>query len=146
MKKEKVKKRLKKKWKVFTVILDMPISQEVLHAFDLIKESKYECKLLSDSNTIYIDYFLNKHNIKNCFTEIYTNTAKYENGLLKITPYTVFNNHFLIQNSHNCKDCPKNICKGEILDKMDISNRKIIYIGDSSNDICPCKRLREYLT
>lgn len=67
----------------------MPISDEILKYFEIVKENKFECRLMSDSNTYYIDCFLNKHNIRDCFSQIHTNSAKFEEGVLKITDYVV---------------------------------------------------------
>lgn len=75
---------------LFLNTLDMPISDEILKFFDIVKENNFECRLMSDSNTFFIDSFLNKKNIRSCFSQIHTNYANFEDGVLKVTNYVVY--------------------------------------------------------
>lgn len=50
--------------------------------------------------------------------------------------------------AHACQVCPANVCKGDILDELLIGPDEegpgrfdaVVYVGDGSNDVCPCTR------
>ena len=112
-------------------------------------------RILSDSNTIYIDTVLRAHQLQDVFSHIATNHAHYEpdgggvsddsNGgsaagtLMHILPYQD------PTRPHSCTHCPVNLCKGSVLNEW-VAQRggrggegvhKIIYIGDGDGDFCP---------
>ncbi len=88
--------------------------------------------IISDSNTVFIEYLLSQNEVKDCIKAVYTNPAEFDsNGQLQLEPF------------HENKDCKLsgvNLCKGRVLkDYMD-SNPKfefVAYVGDGSNDFCP---------
>ncbi|KRX05620.1 HAD-like domain [Pseudocohnilembus persalinus] len=97
--------------------------------------------IVSDSNTYYIQWILQKFNINNIFNGIYTNQGYIdENKLLKITPY----------HQHMCQECPSNLCKQQVVQEYLENQQKnhqtdyenIYYIGDGGNDFCPLKLLQ----
>eukprot|EP01130_Rhizamoeba_saxonica_P016704 TRINITY_DN776_c0_g3_i2.p1 TRINITY_DN776_c0_g3~~TRINITY_DN776_c0_g3_i2.p1 ORF type:complete len:157 (-),score=36.47 TRINITY_DN776_c0_g3_i2:9-479(-) len=92
--------------------------------------------IVSDANTVYIDYILETSNANQYFSRIFTNQAEWENGQLRVSPY--HNNDF-------CNMCPDNMCKGQIYEEIfnDFNNiSQIIYIGDGRGDFCPSQKLR----
>jgi len=94
-----------------------------------------DIKIISDSNTVFIDKVLEGSNVAYYFSDIFTNWAKFdEKGKLKVSPY----------HTHNCKDCPPNMCKGTILESiLRTTNRRVIYFGDGRGDFCACTKLKK---
>jgi len=94
--------------------------------------------ILSDANTVYIDYILQGSNVQSVISDIFTNPAHFEaNGRLCVTPY---------QNNTQCLLCPTNLCKGSVLSSYLCSHApftKIVYVGDGRGDYCPSLQLRE---
>lgn len=88
--------------------------------------------IISDSNTVFIDYLLVQNEVTDCFKAVYTNPAKFDsNGQLQLEPF------------HENKDCKLsgvNLCKGRVLKDYIDSNPEfefVAYVGDGSNDFCP---------
>lgn len=102
-----------------------------------------EIIIISDSNSLFIEWWLNHKGLSLTVKEILTNpaTVEKESGMLKIEMYHL---------QDYCKLSNKNLCKGQILEDY-ISKRssegvnfeKIIYVGDGKNDYCPILRLSE---
>lgn len=101
-----------------------------------------ESIIISDSNSVLIDYILTAKSLKDCFKSVFTNPAKFsDEGKLTLAPY-----HW----QDWCEFSTKNLCKGHILESF-IADRKtsgvnftrIVYVGDGKNDLCPALRLRE---
>lgn len=101
----------------------------------------YDIIIISDSNSYFINTWLDAHGLQENILQVFTNTAKFENDLLKIQMYHL---------QDHCKLSTKNLCKGQILedfieaqDKINVKYEKIVYVGDGSNDFCPILRLKE---
>lgn len=91
--------------------------------------------VMSDSNCFFISEWLDAHGLSNMFHQIYTNPATVlEGGELLVTPY---------ENQTNCDKCPINLCKGGIMRCIiaDATYRRIVYVGDGHNDLCPILQL-----
>ncbi|CAH1960565.1 unnamed protein product [Acanthoscelides obtectus] len=112
---------------------------------ELIKELKqnynYDVIVISDSNSHFIRTWLGANDLSKYISEVFTNPAKFENGMLKIQMY-----HF----QENCKLSTKNLCKGQVLEefvdnkkKQDIYYEKVVYCGDGLHDFCPILKLSE---
>lgn len=107
-----------------------------IHNFDMI--------IISDSNSEFIRIWCEKNNLTNCFVEIFTNPAKFndDNDCLTIKPYT---------NQTECKMCTRNLCKGNVLQTFllkqqtdnNIEYDRVFYVGDGRNDMCPIYGLRK---
>lgn len=104
-------------------------------------ESYYDIIIISDSNTYFIDTWLNKYNATNYIDKIFTNPANFVDGLLKIQMYHL---------QSECRMSTKNLCKGRILEEyVDAQKNKgivydrVIYVGDGTNDLCPILRLQK---
>lgn len=99
----------------------------------------FDVIIISDSNTFFIDAWLKYNKILSNVLKVFSNPAKFVDGLLKIEMY-----HF----QDSCKLSTKNLCKGQIMDefidaqkKNGINYDRVIYCGDGTNDFCPILRL-----
>lgn len=99
--------------------------------------------ILSDANSLFISACLQKHNLHHPFifqAGIVTNPAHIDpTGRLIVTPYLAQ------ENPHSCNTCPRNLCKGEVVDRWregEYRAWRVVYVGDGGNDFCPVKRLR----
>lgn len=112
---------------------------------DLIKyldeEVDYDIVIVSDSNSYFIDSWLESHGLKNNILQVFTNPAEVRDGKLNIEMYHL---------QTTCQLSSKNLCKGQILtdfcEQQKLKNviyDKIIYVGDGNNDLCPVLRLSE---
>lgn len=119
----------------------IPFIEGMLRVLSYCKEhpALFDCIIISDSNSWFIDIILKHNNIDN-ISKVYTNPADIsEDELLHISPC----------HSHNHTSCPKNMCKRVLLkDYLEECNLKEIYyktlcyVGDGSNDYCPCTFLK----
>lgn len=153
--KEKISDGVKK---LFTVSGWIPYMQEILHILhannitksqikatvenipevnglkDLIrklhKTQKVDIVIISDSNSVFINYWCNFNGMTQYIKKIYTNPAQFiENDVLKIQPY-----HHQI----TCDLSSVNLCKGDILEEFvknefeqnNVIYSKIFYIGE----------------
>ncbi|KAK9732019.1 putative Phosphatase [Popillia japonica] len=101
----------------------------------------YDIIIISDSNTYFIDTWLNKHSFTKNIDKVFTNPANFVDGLLKIEMYHL---------QSDCKLSTKNLCKGRILDEYLAAQKnngiiydRVIYVGDGTNDLCPILRLQQ---
>lgn len=93
--------------------------------------------IISDANSIFIDWILRKNSLNSYFYKTFTNDCQIIDELIKISPY----------HSHKCETCPSNMCKKKILNDFLMENnyhfKNLIYVGDGENDYCPCQILKE---
>ncbi|XP_032674019.1 pyridoxal phosphate phosphatase PHOSPHO2-like [Odontomachus brunneus] len=102
----------------------------------------HEIIIISDSNSLFIDWWLKSRKLDRAVLRVFTNPAYFDNdGRLKVDMYHM---------QRTCNLSSINLCKGKIL--MDfIEERRaqnvyydrIVYIGDGKNDLCPILRLSE---
>lgn len=107
----------------------------------LNEQFNYDVIIISDSNSYFIDSWLESNQLKKHILNTFTNPAKFENGLLKIEMFHL---------QDYCTLSTKNLCKGQIMDDFKEEQRqrnvvyaKTVYIGDGNNDFCPILRLKE---
>ncbi|XP_076814146.1 pyridoxal phosphate phosphatase PHOSPHO2-like [Clavelina lepadiformis] len=119
---------------------NMKIVDGMLELFEFLKANShiFDCIIVSDSNQWFIESILEVQGLRSIIKHICTNKATIQNGKL----------HVLNCHSHSHSACPVNMCKGQLLmeykDEMLKSGTNYIsvcYIGDGSNDYCPCERL-----
>ncbi|KAG4945109.1 hypothetical protein AAZX31_15G022400 [Glycine max] len=129
---------------IVQVLQRIPIHPRIIHAIKAAHALGCDLRIVSDANTFFIETILKHLKIKECFSEINTNPG-YINGeeRLRILPYHDFNN-----SPHGCTLCPPNMCKGEIIEKIQDSissgeKKRVIYLGDGSGDYCPSLRLKD---
>lgn len=99
----------------------------------------FELIIISDSNSCFIDWGLQAHGLRSCFSRVFTNTAEWlstERGrkLLRIEPYH--------DGDHGCERCPVNLCKRSVLqrvidEQLGSGYQGVFYLGDGLNDLCP---------
>lgn len=121
----------------------IPFTAGMVDLLGFIGKNKefFDCIIVSDSNTVFIDWILKAADFQEVFDEVFTNPAAFSSsGYL-----TVQNFH-----AHQCPKCPKNLCKRkvlkEFLDKQlerGVSYTQIAYIGDGGNDLCPVMFLKK---
>jgi pyridoxal phosphate phosphatase PHOSPHO2 len=124
-------------------VKNLPLAPGMHDLFEHVqKVSSYDSIIISDANTVFIDYLLKHHKLDTLFNQVFTNPAEYDSsGCL------------LINNFHTQDWCPLstvNLCKGHILQNYiqaqqnkGVTYSCIVYIGDGSNDLCPGLTLRE---
>ncbi|ETV77378.1 hypothetical protein H257_08809 [Aphanomyces astaci] len=112
------------------VIGRIPVQDGMLDAVHLAHERGWEVAIVSDANTVFIDAFLNLHNLTSIITQVFTNHSAFQGDTLHVTPY-----HPLDQPPHGCPRCPTNMCKGSIVKQIKASAEytKILYIGTRHN-------------
>lgn len=116
----------------------LPFTEGMRELLDFIKTQNIECIIISDSNSFFIHCILEYGNVLNSVQKVYTNPAKWtESQLLTIHHY----------HSHNCKQCPPNLCKGDVLTRhiknSDHDEKTVLYVGDGKNDFCPALSMKE---
>ncbi|XP_067139306.1 pyridoxal phosphate phosphatase PHOSPHO2-like [Centruroides vittatus] len=97
---------------------------------------RFEIIVISDSNTVFINYILKNAELDFVVDEVFTNPAYFDSeGCLHLKEYHL---------QDWCDKSSKNLCKGSILQSYvakrkqeDISFSRISYVGDGQNDFCP---------
>lgn len=109
--------------------------------FRFLNDNNFDIIIISDSNSVFIDCILTSAGIAPLVQKVYTNPAKFdENGQLRLQCYHL---------QDWCDLSTVNLCKGHIL-KTHIEQQRdigveydvVCYVGDGSNDLCPCLKLR----
>ena len=123
-------------------LCSIPIFKENIEALQLACSMEALNFILSDANHHYISIILNHHNLHSMFTDVETNNCNLErfssdSALLRVFP------HQLDSDPHHCMLCPRNLCKGNVLDRWrnKYMFNKVIYVGDGGGDFCPALRL-----
>jgi len=98
------------KQEIDKIILDIPLTPGFDEVFDTLRKHKerFDCIMLSHSNTYFIDLLVKKYNLGNCFDSIHTYECEWqgkdESGPLYVKPYDTL--------SVDCDICPPDFCKG----------------------------------
>ncbi|XP_041943177.1 probable phosphatase phospho1 [Alosa sapidissima] len=100
----------------------------------------FDCAVISDANSYFIEAWLQQAGARQLFLEIFTNPAHFDtSGRLVLAPC----------HAHSCPRCPDNMCKQRILrdflSRRSVQRRRpyqrVFYVGDGANDVCPCLAL-----
>ncbi|KAI3377615.1 hypothetical protein L3Q82_008779 [Scortum barcoo] len=128
--------------KIRSVMETIPFTAGMADLLTFISEHKstVDCIVISDSNTVFIDWILHASGLRAAVDQVFTNPAKFnENGYMEVHCY----------HSHDCDRCPINMCKKKVLelylsDRSDggVEYGRIFYVGDGGNDFCPTSCLR----
>lgn len=122
------------------VMMEIKLVDGMKDLFQLLNCERFEVIIISDSNSVFIDWILKEFDIQKVCHKVFTNPAHFdEKGCLKIQYY-----HY----QDWCQLSTVNLCKGQILESH-IGTRKgegvefsqVAYIGDGTNDLCPCLKL-----
>ncbi|PVD29919.1 hypothetical protein C0Q70_09178 [Pomacea canaliculata] len=96
----------------------------------------FECIIISDANSVLIQYSMEKHQLDSAIAQVFTNPADVDrSGRLHVRRY---------HTQDWCQLSTVNLCKGRILQDY-IKQRSaegvkyscVLYVGDGSNDLCP---------
>ncbi|CAL5361253.1 unnamed protein product [Camellia sinensis] len=127
---------------VAEVLKRAPIHPRIVPAIKAAHALGCDLRVVSDANRFFIETILNHLGLRDCFAEINTNPSYVdEEGRLRIFPY-----HDFHSSPHGCNLCPPNMCKGLIMERIQVSvegKKKFIYLGDGKGDFCPSLKLRE---
>lgn len=107
---------------------------EVIGLKDLIRKlhqtGNADIVIISDSNSVFINYWCEFHGMTQYIKKIYTNEAQFiENDVLKIQPF---------HHQTTCELSSVNLCKGDILEEIaknefeqnNVFYSKVFYIGE----------------
>ncbi|OQR90962.1 pyridoxal phosphate phosphatase [Achlya hypogyna] len=116
-------------------IAQVPVQPGMLEAVHHAHAQGADIMIVSDANTVFIESFLELHNLQHIVRPVYTNPAAFEGDVLHVRPYH--------SPPPGCPKCPVNMCKGAILRdiKAQKSYAKVVYIGDGGGDFCPTSEL-----
>ncbi|XP_053453846.1 pyridoxal phosphate phosphatase PHOSPHO2 [Nycticebus coucang] len=123
-------------------VTSVPFTPGMVELFNFIRKNKdkFDCIIISDSNSVFIDWVLKAANFHDVFDKVLTNLAAFDSkGHLTVENY----------HAHSCNRCPKNLCKNVALAEFvgkqsQVENyTQIVYIGDGENDVCPITFLKK---
>lgn len=111
-----------------------------LLTFILENKSAVDCIVISDSNTMFINWILQASGLQAAVDQVFTNPAKInESGYMEV----------MCHHSHDCDRCPVNLCKKKVLElylsgqsERGVEYERVFYVGDGGNDLCPTACLR----
>ena len=109
--------------------------------FNFLIDNNFDIIIISDSNSVFIDCILISTGLDKLVQKVYTNPAKFDDdGRLMLHCYHM---------QDWCDLSTVNLCKGHILKahieeqkQRDVEYDVVCYVGDGSNDVCPCLTLR----
>jgi len=123
---------------VVDVISSISPIEGIFKLMRAMHNNKIDIIIVSDSNSLFINNWLERNKLSDTVVCVYTNPSKIEDGLIKIHPYTI---------QTTCDQCYINMCKGTIVEKHVLGTNKkynkILYIGDGQNDLCPVLKLKQ---
>uniref|UniRef100_A0A146QMI9 Phosphoethanolamine/phosphocholine phosphatase n=1 Tax=Fundulus heteroclitus TaxID=8078 RepID=A0A146QMI9_FUNHE len=124
------------------VMETIPFTPGMRDLLTFIAESKsaVDCIVVSDSNTLFIDWVLEGAGLRAAVDRVFSNPASInEAGHLELQHH----------HSHNCHKCPVNMCKRKVLEgylseraEAGVEYGRVFYVGDGGNDLCPSLCLR----
>ncbi|KAJ8255376.1 hypothetical protein GJAV_G00204200 [Gymnothorax javanicus] len=128
---------------VRSVMETVPFTSGMIELLQFISRNKniIDCIIVSDSNSLFIDWILEAAGVKAAVDSVFTNPAAFDDrGYMTVQCY----------HSHECGQCPVNLCKREVLDdfiqmqrRSGVQYARVCYVGDGGNDLCPVKILKE---
>ncbi|XP_016057246.1 PREDICTED: pyridoxal phosphate phosphatase PHOSPHO2 [Miniopterus natalensis] len=124
-------------------VTSMPFTPGMVELLNFIRKNKdkFDCIIISDSNSVFIDWVLEATSFHDVFDKVFTNPAAFDGS-----------GHLTVENyhAHSCNRCPRNLCKNvvlvEFIDKQlqqGVNYTQIVYIGDGGNDLCPITFLKK---
>ncbi|XP_034017061.1 pyridoxal phosphate phosphatase PHOSPHO2 [Thalassophryne amazonica] len=106
-----------------------------LLTFILERKSNIDCIIISDSNTMFIDWILRAAGVQAAVDRVFSNPAKFNDlGYMEVQCH----------HTHDCDRCPINLCKKHVLELYlsgqlngGVEYEQVFYVGDGGNDLCP---------
>ncbi|XP_004067527.1 pyridoxal phosphate phosphatase PHOSPHO2 [Oryzias latipes] len=128
--------------RIRSVMETIPFADGMADLLAFISENKsaVDCIVISDANSLFINWVLQAAGLGEAVDKVFTNPAAFnEAGHMEVRRH----------HSHDCSECPPNICKRKVLERY-LSERaeegvryeRVFYVGDGSNDLCPSFCLR----
>ncbi|KAK1935053.1 Thiamine phosphate phosphatase-like protein [Phytophthora citrophthora] len=119
----------------------LPFDEEMVSAIRLaVDHFGATCKIVSDCTVFGIERFLESHGLRDQVSEVVANPTHFEDGgkVLRVRPYQ--GDHVT---PHGCPNCPQNLCKGAILERILQQHRysRVLYVGGEVTDFCPSAKL-----
>ena len=128
--------------RVQSVMETIPFTAGMTDLLTFISQNKraIDCIVISDSNTMFIDWILGAAGLQAAVDQVFTNPAKFnELGYMEVESH----------HCHECDLCPINLCKKKVLELYlseqsdgGLEYERIFYVGDGGNDLCPTSCLR----
>ncbi|XP_069030388.1 pyridoxal phosphate phosphatase PHOSPHO2 [Embiotoca jacksoni] len=128
--------------RIRSVMETIPFTAGMTDLLTFISENKstVDCIVISDSNTVFIDWILRAAGLQAAVDRVFTNPAEFsESGRMRVRCH----------HSHDCDRCPVNLCKRKVLELYlsqqsggGVEYERIFYVGDGGNDLCPTSCLR----
>ncbi|KAK5935868.1 hypothetical protein CgunFtcFv8_021185 [Champsocephalus gunnari] len=125
-----------------SVMETIPFTAGMKDLLTFISEHKstIDCIVISDSNSLFIDWIIQASGFHAAIDQVYTNPAKFnELGYMEVQNY----------HSHDCDQCSVNLCKKKVLEvylseqsDRGVEYEQVFYSGDGRNDFCPTSCLR----
>ncbi|XP_074071853.1 pyridoxal phosphate phosphatase PHOSPHO2 [Macrotis lagotis] len=132
-----------REYEIKRTMTEIPFTEGMIELINFVGRNKdiFDCIIISDSNTVFIDWILGAAKVDDVFDEVFTNPAAFDDsGYLMLKSVHV----------HLCEMCPKNLCKKKILIEFiekqlqkGVKYTRIIYLGDGENDFCPLTFLKK---
>lgn len=126
-----------------SVMESIPFTEGMIELLTFISHNKkdLDCIIVSDSNTLFIDWILHASGMQSAVDDVFTNPASIDGrGYVSLRCF----------HAHDCDECPVNLCKRKALKdfkenqaKAGVHYQRICYIGDGGNDFCPIADLKE---
>ncbi|KAI5109472.1 pyridoxal phosphate phosphatase PHOSPHO2 [Silurus meridionalis] len=121
----------------------IPFTSGMIELLKFIGRNKndFDCIIISDSNTLFIEWILEGAGVASDVNGIFSNPASVDRrGYIEVRCF----------HSHSCERCPVNMCKQKALADFKekqadagVHYHTVCYSGDGSNDFCPLKLLNE---
>ncbi|XP_028662163.1 pyridoxal phosphate phosphatase PHOSPHO2 [Erpetoichthys calabaricus] len=126
-----------------SVMETVPYTDGMIELLRFISENKetLDCIIISDANTLFIEWILHAADMHCAIDKIFTNPAYFDDrGYLTVRCF----------HSHTCTQCPVNLCKRKVLQSFierqltdGVKYQRVIYVGDGRNDFCPTNCLKQ---
>uniref|UniRef100_A0AAY4E3C1 Phosphatase n=1 Tax=Denticeps clupeoides TaxID=299321 RepID=A0AAY4E3C1_9TELE len=125
------------------VMETIPFTDGMVELLTFIAEHKrdLDCIIISDSNSMFIEWILGAAGVQAAVDEVFTNPASIDGRGYMVVRCC---------HSHDCSRCPVNLCKKKALQDFTDSQgergvryQRRCYVGDGRNDLCPVECLSE---
>ena len=108
-----------------------------------------EQRVLSDANTELIEIVLARQGLREAFSTVLSNPARWEGDRLRVEPYLAQGVAAQLAPASSggprTKYCPPNLCKGAVLRRwlQELAPERCVYVGDGRGDYGAAVQLRE---
>ncbi|KAE9068851.1 hypothetical protein PF005_g16216 [Phytophthora fragariae] len=119
----------------------LPFSPQMVDAVRLAAEDfGATIKVLSDAPVLCVQTFLETHGLAQHVDEVVANPTHYEDGGKRLRVRSYQGPHVP---PHGCSTCPKNLCKGKVLERVLQQHRysRVLYVGAEAGDFCAATKL-----